>query len=421
MRPATLASRARRAASALSIVFVSVATNAPANAKEPTAEEVDRARTFFNAGAQAYSAARYADAARSFEQAYELSPRPQLAFSLAQAERKEFFASSNTTYLRRAIQHYKQYLEEVPAGGRRSEATDAKADLEARLARLDPQQATVTTPAVEKRKARVTVYSGTPGAQVSFDGAAPQELPFFSDLEPGKHRVRVFAEGYFDEERDVSGDKAVDQPIDLPLKERPSALTIVLGTTADVFVDGRIVATTPALSPLDVSAGPHVISIAANGKKGFSQEVVLPRGRPFKIEPRLETSGQRLVAFTLLGVGAASVASGALFAGVALAQEGRAKNIEIERAQGNIAQSRLDAYNQAIDARDRLRTTSIVTLSVGAGLALGGAALFVMDTPSVSLVQPRAVEPTPIPRPLDVAAYPILGSGLWGGTVTGRF
>ena len=107
-------SRARAA-----LVVALLTTSRMAAAGEPTTDDVERARTFFNAGAQAYASARYAEAVRSFEQAYELAPRPQLLFSLAQAERKEFFASNDGGYVRRAVQHYKAYLEQVPSGGRR--------------------------------------------------------------------------------------------------------------------------------------------------------------------------------------------------------------------------------------------------------------------------------------------------------------
>ena len=104
------------------LVLAGVLTTATtASAREPTPDEVERARTFFNAGAAAYEVAKYRDAVRSFEQAYELSPRPQVLFSLAQAERKEFFASNNAAYLRRAIQHYKEYLDQVPTRGVRRE------------------------------------------------------------------------------------------------------------------------------------------------------------------------------------------------------------------------------------------------------------------------------------------------------------
>ena len=395
-----------------------------ASATEPTPDEVERARTFFNAGAQAYSAARYAEAVRSFDQAYELAPRPQLLFSLAQAERKEFFAGNDASYLRRAIQHYKAYLDQVPSGGRRSEATEAKADLEARLARLDPSQSAGTTQQPEKRKARVTVYSATPGAQASVDGGPPQELPYFGDLEPGKHKVRVFAEGFIDAERDVSGDRPVDQPLDLPLQERPAIVTVAFDGVADILVDGRIVATAPVARPIEIPPGPHVLSVAANGKKPFSQEVVLPRGKPFRFEPRLETSGQRVVSYAMLGVGAVGIVGGGIFGILALGQESRVHNIDDQRASGNIDANRLATYNTSIDKRDAFRTVSIIGLAGGAAVAGGGALLYFFDHPTVSVVPPRSVEPTPTPRtnqPIDLTASPIIGPGTWGGSLTGTF
>ena len=408
----------------VALLLTMLATSGAAFAKEPSADEVDRARTFFNAGAQAYAAARYAEAVRSFEQAYELAPRSQLLFSLAQAERKEFFANNDAGYVRRAIQHYKAYLEQVPSGGRRSEATEAKADLEGRLGRMDPQQASATPVPVEKRKARVTVYSATAGAQASIDKGPPQELPYFGDLGPGKHQVRVFAEGYVDGEREVSGDKPIDQPVDLPLKERPSSVTIVLNTPADILVDGRIVATAPLFQPIDIPAGPHVLSVAANGKKPLSQEVVLPRGKPFRFEPKLEASGQRVVALTMLGAGVVGILTGGVFGILSLGQEGVAKNTQQDLASGNISADRLASFNQAIDRRDAYRNVSVVAFSAGAAFAAGGAFLYFFDHPTVSVLPPRSVEPTPpvhTNQPLDLTASPLVGPGLWGGAVTATF
>lgn len=397
-----------------------------ARAKEPTAEEVERARTFFNAGAAAYSAAKYYDAVRSFEQAYELAPRPQVLFSLAQAERKEFFASNNASYLRRAIQHYKEYLDQVPAGGRRSEATEAKADLEARLARLDPALAQGREAPAEKRKARVTVYSATPGAQVSIDGGAPQELPYFGDLEPGRHKLRVFAEGYFDAEQEISGDKPIDVPVSLTLRDRPALVTVAYGGAAEVYVDGRIAATTPLARAIEVPPGTHVLSLAANGKKPFSQEVVLQRGKPFTLEPRMETSGQRVVAWTMLVGGGVGLLGGAAFGLAAMGRENRAQEIERAQAERNITADELDDHNRAIDRRDTFRTTAIVSASIGGALAAGGLLLYLFDKPSVAVLPPRSVEPgapAPAKKPgeLEITARPMLGPGIWGGGATVRF
>jgi hypothetical protein len=416
--------KARTSIATLFVCFtLARAAAAAPPAHEPTPEEVERARTFYNAASSAYSAARYADAARGFEQAYLLAPRPQLLFSLAQAERKDFFASGDVTVGRRALEHYKHYLEQVASGGRRSEATEARADLEARLSRLDPNQAAASAPA-EKRKARVTVYSPTPGAHVSLDGAPPQEVPFFSELEPGKHRLVVSAEGFFDEERDVSGDNAIDQPVDLTLKERPALVTVALDAKADVYVDGRVVATTPLSRPIEVPSGPHVIAVSENGKRPFSQDVVLARARSARIEPKLETSGQRIVSLAMLGVGAASLLASGGFAIAALAAENEAKDVERHRANGNIKASDFQSHNDAVDRQSEFRTVSIVALSAGSALAVGGALLYIVDKPSIPIIPPRTTEPGTTPRPkepMELGVYPILAPTVAGAGLGARF
>lgn len=414
----------KRALRSIAIAALLLSTSAASAAnKNPTPDEVERARTFFNAGAQAYSAAKYYDAVRSFEQAYELAPRPQVLFSLAQAERKEYFASNNAAYLRRAIQHYKEYLEQVPTGGRRSEATEAKADLEGRLARLDPAQAQGSV-VTEKRKARITVYSATPGAQVVVDNGQPQELPYFSDLEPGKHVVRVFAEGYFDAQQEVSGDKPIDVPVNLTLRDRPALVTVAYDGAADFYVDGRIVATTPVSRAVEVPPGIHVLSLSANGKKAFSQEVVLERGKPFKIEPRPEMSGQRAVAWTMLVGGGVGLLSGAFFGLAAVNRENRVQEIDQIKTERNITAAELAEHNQAIERRDTFRTTAIVSAAIGGVLATGGILLYLFDKPNVAVLPPRSVEPGPTPKKpgeLEVTAQPILGPGVYGGGATIRF
>jgi hypothetical protein len=409
----------RRGVLAVAGVLTSLLGAPRAQAAEPSAEDVARARTLFNAGAQAYANGSYANAARSFEQAQALAPRPQLLFSLAQAERRHFLASSDAVYLRRAIEHYKLYLQEVHAGGRRSEAAEAKADLEARLARLDPQQVLVR--AEEKRKPRLTVYSATPGAVVSFDGGPPVEQPYFGDLEPGKHTVRVAAEGFFDETRDVSGAKG-DVPLDVPLRERPAKLTVGYDKGGELYVDGRIVATTPLAAPIDVPPGPHVLALAVNGHSAWTQEIVLPRGKPVRVDPKPTTSGQRVVAYSLIGAGTGALVVGGVFAVMAIGRENHASDLESAGRTRNLTPAEALDYNAALDRRDTFRTVSAVSLSAGAALAAGGAFLYFFDKPAIGLVPPRSTEPTPAPRgPLDVAAYPVVGPGTVGAGLSARF
>jgi hypothetical protein len=394
-------------------------------AAEPTPEEVERARTFFNAGAQAYGAANYADAVRSFEQAYAVAPRPQVLFSLAQAERKLFLDRGEPSVIRHAIAHYKEYLEKVPTGGRRSEAIEAKAELEARLARLDPREAGRDT-TQEKRKPRVTVFSPTAGARASLDGGPPQELPYFADLEPGKHRVRVFGDGYFDAEQDISGDKGIDVPVNLALREKPALVTIALDSSAEIFVDGRHVADAPLDRPIEVSSGPHVIAIAKNGKKPWSQDVVLERGKPIKLDPKLATSGQRVIACSMLATGGAALLVGGLFALGAVNSEERAQDVEARRMKQNLTPHELADHNRSIDERDDARTAAIVLASVGAAATVSGALFYFFDKPPVALLPPRSVELGPKHEtPLDVTAtlrpFPVIGPSMYGAGLTARF
>ena len=397
-----------------------------AHAAEPTAEDTERARTFFDAGAQAYGAGKFADSVRSFEQAYAIAPRPQILFSLAQAERKLFLEHGEPAVLRRALQHYDEYLKLVRSGGRRSDAVEAKAELERRLARLDPRDAAAREVAQEKRKPRVTVFSPTPGARASLDGGPPEELPYFADLAPGKHRVRVSGDGYFDAEQEISGDKGIDVPVNLPLKEKPALLTVVLDSSAEIFVDGRLVADAPLNRPIEVPSGPHVIAIAKNGKKPWSQEVVLERGKPYRLEPKLATSGQRVVAYSMLASGGAALVVGGLFALGAAGSESRVRDLEAKRREENLTPDELADHNRSLERRDDQRTAAIVLASIGAVVTTGGALFYVFDKPPVALLPPRSVEPSPKPQtPLDVTAtlrpYPVLGPGLYGAGVTARF
>lgn len=388
-------------------------------------EEVERGRMFFNAGAQAYAAGRYRDAVRSFEQAYAHAPRPSVLFSLAQAERKEFLEHEDARVLKSAIEHYKRYLAEQQSGGRRSEAVEAKAELEARLARLDSAQlAALAVQSPEKRKPRVTVVSPTPGAHASFDGGPAEELPFFADLEPGKHVVRVFGEGYFDKEQEVSGDRGIDVPMSVALTERPARVTVALATRAEVYVDGRVVAETPTPRTIEVPPGTHVIAIVKNGRRAWSEEVVLERDTAVRVEPKLETSTQRWLSYGLLGAGGVTLALGGVFALTALAQQNQAEDIEGRRQSGNLSAADLDLHNRAIEHRDQQRTASIVLASSGAALALGGLLLYAFDTPPVAS-SPARPEPKPRGVPVDRTAslrpYPWVASGSYGVGLISRF
>src|SRR5439155_20339287 len=82
------------------------------------ADDVDKAKMFFNAGAQAYSVGQFAPSIAAFEEAYKLAPRPAILFSLAQAQRKQYFVDHKPYLLERSVENFRKYVEQVPQGGR---------------------------------------------------------------------------------------------------------------------------------------------------------------------------------------------------------------------------------------------------------------------------------------------------------------
>lgn len=74
---------------AILLLAVSFSTPLSAAAQAEPSEDASldvEARSLFEAGATAFAAGRYADALASFTRAYELSPRPELLYNIAQCE-----------------------------------------------------------------------------------------------------------------------------------------------------------------------------------------------------------------------------------------------------------------------------------------------------------------------------------------------
>src|SRR3954469_15887621 len=92
--------------------------------------DLDRAKESFKAGAAAYAAGDYLAAIQALEAAYQLTPLPAIAFSLAQAERRQYFVDRSFAHLERAVTLFRRYIELSPSGSRRADALDALSQLE---------------------------------------------------------------------------------------------------------------------------------------------------------------------------------------------------------------------------------------------------------------------------------------------------
>lgn len=403
---------------------------APSARAQQAAEPVAKAKMLFDAGAQAYSRGQYAASIQAFNEAYRLSPRPGIVFSLAQAHRKQYFIAKKPENLREAIRHYREYSSMVGQGGRQADAAEALAELEPLAARLDVSAPTGTqavTPQETRRETQIMVSSQTPGVRVSLDGGKPQEAPIIQEITPGKHRVKATAPGFITYERDLAIAEGSVLPLDLTLREQPALLKLVIEANADVSVDGRLTATTPLLKPLELSAGRHFIVVTKGGRRPFTQEIDVKRGEVKTITTKLETTTQRIAAYSLLVGGAAMVALGGVAGLVAGGFEGKAEDINGLAEDGNIDDEQLRMYNEAIVGRDQARAVAVSLFGSAVGLGGLGLLLYVFDQPSAvkapMMSDDKAREPARAPGEpsMELSARPLWGPGFAGASLTGRF
>jgi hypothetical protein len=382
----------------------------------------DRAKAFFQAGAQAYDNGRFDDAAQAFEEAYTLAKLPAILFSMAQAERKQFYVSRQREFLLRAQAHYRAYLDSN--GIRRADAADALAELEAAAARLTSAPAPIPAPVepLKPPKVRLTVTTQAAKATVGIDVRPPVEAPFIGELDPGRHHVRVAAEGYLPEEREVQVDLGSPVGLDLPLHERPGLLHVEAPAGSEVYVDGAKVAELPLVRAVELPSGPHSVTLIRRGMQPWTREISLARGQATRVEATLERTAQRVVAFGVLGASAVALLGGAACTAVAFDRQGAARAVLDEQGRGNVAAARLADYNLALKQRDQWRTAAQASFGAGAALLTVGGLLYLLDWPVVtSVAHGKPDEPRSPGVPVEVGAAPMLVPGGGGLSVVGRF
>ncbi|HMD37102.1 MAG TPA: PEGA domain-containing protein, partial [Vicinamibacterales bacterium] len=163
-------------------------------------------------------------------------------------------------------------------------STSAPAASAASAAQAAPQPATLRkTIPTAAQVGRILVRSTPAGARVAVDGHEYGVTPVIvRDLAVGTHTVHVARDGFVAEERHVRITRSrPSQPMEVTLA-RPratAAATFTGGLSVDsrpsgarVFLDGRLVGTTPLQSHV-VSAGEHAIRIEHDGYRQWTSAV----------------------------------------------------------------------------------------------------------------------------------------------------
>lgn len=381
-------------------------------------------KEYFKVAVKSYRSGQFLAAGQAFVEAHKLFPRPEIAFSIGQAFRRQFQIDDVPRHLQVAVFYYRQYLAEVKKGGRRLEAVRGLSELTPHMARLGVEE--MTRPPDVAVATSITI-SSISGAVVVLDDGPPRAVPFSREVESGPHKVVVMATGYRTEERQVPVAEGRLVALDVPLQSEPALLTVAGAEGAEVTVDGRTSGTTPLPRPLPLSAGPHFVTVTADGHRPYAEELRLERGATTSVTVSLPETDQRVAAHTMLGLGLGGIAAGAVLVVVAELKESEAESVREAQAIGTITEAQRIEHNEAVAERDDFALAAGITAAAGAGLAVTSLFLYLIDQPKVAPPADDGAKPGEPERDdeaepdLELLAAPVLHPGMLGVGVGGRF
>ena len=398
----------RRAAAAL----VVVAALAPAARADRAAAE-----RYFRAGEKAYHAQDFEAAAQNFELAYKELPLPEIAFSAAQAYRRQYRIDPKPKYVCRAVQLYGAYLAKVKTGGRVADASDGLAEMKHELEQavdvgrcpgvVEQTGLGVSVLFADVHEAAIgavrdVVDQGdAPKVSVTIDGR-PRDPDKLYPVAPGEHVVRATATGYQPGEKTVRAVAGAPDLVELELAPVPASLVVHTEPHATISIDGRQLGTAP-LPAVALAGGHHVVTVTARGREPAGKELDVTRAEHVTVDVPLEPTARRRavpwVAGAAAGLGVLALVSTA----GTLYWNHEALDLGHQLHRGNASDAVRSSYNDAADKRDVARTTAIVTGGLAIGVGLAAAWLYYFDRP-----QAEGVRVTPMAGP-DRAGAMVFG------------
>lgn len=342
--------------------------------------DLARAKAAFQAGASAYAAGDYSAAIQALELAYELSPLPAIAFSLAQAERRQYLVDRERRHLARAVTLFRRYLEQEPRGARREDALMALALLEPQLREQAPA---AEAPPVQTSPTRVMIVANAPGARISLDGGPAAPSPLIREVTPGVHRARVQASGYYDVERDVIAVGGELLLTEVQLTERPSSLYVWAPDGAEIYVDGVYVARGGGRVVVPLASGRHQLTVAQKGRRLVRRDFEIERGKARAEAVTLEATPQRKLSEVLFITGGAALGAGLVLSAFAVRSENSAEPFLTRTQHRSVPRAELIAYNAALLERNRYRTAAAVSVAGAFGMFVTGLFLHELDNPRI--------------------------------------
>jgi hypothetical protein len=314
-------------------------------------------RALFESGVKSYQKGEYAAAIVAFSEAYRITKRPGLLFSLAQAFRRSYEKTREPAHQREAVSYYQRYLATNASGERRAEAANW-------LRQLAPSTTAQAPSDVEAARAQLVVAVNVPDARLKLDGRPVDTLPHAADVAPGKHHLEVTAPGYAPYQRDVDVPPAAVLPINIELVRAVSRVEVLGVSGAEVLIDGVRVGELPSQG-FSVAAGRHTVEVRQRGYFTLRQTIQSTPGVPQTLRLSAAPTTRRTASWVLVGAGAAATLAGGVLGYLALRKQADAQSLQDQPGMAS-------AFEQELGARNDLRLAAAVTAGAGGVAGVAG-------------------------------------------------
>jgi hypothetical protein len=317
-------------------------------------------RALFEIGVKSYQEGQFAAAIVAFGEAYRITKRPGLLFSLAQAFRRSYEKTREPSQLGEAIQYYTRYLATNASGPRRAEA----ATWLRQLAASSNAQGLPAPPSADSARAQLVIAVNVPDARLKLDGQRVPTLPHAADVPPGKHHLEVSADGYALYQRDIDVSPGAVFPLNIELVRSTCRLEVLGVPGAEVLIDDVPVGLQPS-GGFSVASGRHAVEVRQRGYYTWRQTVESNAGASQTLRLTAIPTTRRTTSWVLVGAGAALTLAGGVLGYLALRKQADAQSLQDQPGMA-------PAFEQATSARNDLRLAAVVTASAGGAAGVAG-------------------------------------------------
>lgn len=322
-----------------------------------------------NRATQAFKAGRFDEAAKLFEEAFDLNPLGNLLYNIAFCYEK----SGNKTA---AIKFYKRFLDAVPGAPQKTELLE-------RISRL--------AKSLDSRYRQVKVVTEPAGAYIFIDDRANGtvgQAPLNLSLLPGQHKLIAHLDKHEPVTRVIQLTEGEDKTVNLlltPSSEFVDVKFMVSERGANVMVDRRKIGTSPLVGKTRIRRGRRQIMAFKEGFRRWSRDVEVTDTDDQVIRIQLEKEGEEVAdtepaetgtniwPWVTVGVGVATIGGGIA---TGMLADGLYEKLEQKRSRMEpIAPSDIDTGNGLV-----LMTN--VLLGVGTAVVAGGVTWYFLQSDS---------------------------------------